>query len=149
MKRHNYFLLLVILGLIFTAMTACSPDTDNPPAQPALEEVGSVPEELIHWLHSQLGLLKNPIIISEKYEDHTYILISMGEKSRDQGRLTLTEQKDSALSFKVTYEYDEGAGDSLDPHFMILKALPLQKLDIILKDGVSGSDLAGFSYRQD
>lgn len=150
MKKANYVLLLIFLGVLVSgAMTACAPpETAPPPNAPPFEVVGSVPEELTHWLHSQLGLMKNPIIISQERDGHIYILVTMGSQSRDQGQLTVT--KDSGHgeihSLEISYQYSQGAGDSLDTHFLILKALSGEKIRIDLKDGVNQSDLASFSY---
>jgi hypothetical protein len=149
MKKANYVLLSIFLGLLVSGtMTACAPPETAPPNAPPVEVVGSVPEELTHWLHSQLGLMKNPIIISQEHEGQIYILVTMGSQSRDQGQLTVTKESDQGEihSLEITYQYFEGAGDSLDTHFLILKTLAGEKIRINLIDGLTQSDLAGFSY---
>jgi hypothetical protein len=149
MKKKNLFLLMILGLLIFGTMTACSPPEASPPPVAPSVEVGGVPEELTHWLHSQLGLMKNPIIISQKHEDHIYILVTMGSKSRDQGQLAIAEESSSngAFIIELTYRYPEGATDSLDTHFMIFKAPAQAKIQMSLMDEVTKNDLAGFSHR--
>ena len=146
MRKLTYLILSLFLLISITTITACATGNGQDLLEEDIKVVGSVPQELTHWLHSQLGLQKNPMIISNDLEDHVYILVTMGSRSVEDGMLTLSEQKRNGnkVYLEIVYEYQGGAGESLDTHFLILKAQRDLQLEIELIDGITQSSLGAY-----
>jgi hypothetical protein len=143
--KKSLYLLVLLLAALVLALSACTGPADrDADAFPGVEVVEGVPDALIHWLHSQLGLQKNPLFIHQAHEEHIYIIATLGNRSRVQGQLTLKDpaREGDKVFLDLVYLYPEEAGESLDTHFMILKAPRNMQSEINLIDGVTKNVLA-------
>lgn len=132
MKRTH---VIAILMLFYVLLAGCSTNGTIPEsATDTLEIVGSVPADIELWLHNNLSTQKHPVILFETYGDFTYYVATMGERSVEGGTLKLsaadTDHEEWQITLNYTYPPENENQNSLDTHFLILKAPAGQPLAI-------------------